>query len=394
MTTIIATDVRPFRLSVPDADLVDLRERLARTRWASDPPAGVGWSQGVPVAYLKELTDYWCNRFDWRAHENELNSLSQFTTTIDGQHIHFLHVRSRERDALPLLLAHGYPTSALEFSKIIGPLTNPRRHGGDPVDAFHVVAPSIPGFGLSNPVTEPGWEMARTARAFAELMRRLGYQRYALHGADIGAGIVGQLAGTVRDRVIGMHIASDPGAVAATVEHMPLPQDLPEAESARLAELRGLWDEQKGYLLLQSNRPLTLAHALTDSPVAQLAWIVDSFKEWTDPAAKLPHDAVDIDQLLANVTLYWLTRSGASAAQFLYATAHSGMDWVDATTVPQGWAVFNTDTIVRRLMDPDRRVEHWAEFEQGGHYPAMEVPELLVTDIRSFFRELKHSARG
>jgi epoxide hydrolase len=392
MPTRHGTDVRPFRLHVADSELADLHDRLARTRWTDDLP-GVDWSQGVPVAYLRRLVDHWRTGFDWRGQEAELNSYPQFTTGIDGQVVHFLHVPSPERDALPLLLVHGYPSSVVEFREVIGPLTDPRSHDADPADAFHVVVPSIPGFGPSTPVVEPGWEMGRTADAFAELMRRLGHERYGLHGGDIGAGITGQLAARAADHVVGVHVASDPGAVAATTEYLPLPDDLTSAEKARLEQLRATWDEQKGYLVLQSTRPQTVAHGLTDSPVAQLAWIVDNVKEWTDPAAALPEDAVDLDQLLTTVSLYWFTRSGASAARFLHAVAHSGTDWVGEPGAPLGWAVFDADPIVRRLMDPTGQVEHWSEFDRGGHFPAMEVPDLLVRDIRRFFRGLRGARR-
>ena len=223
---------------------------------------------------------------------------------------------------------------------------------------------------------------------FAKLMRRMAYTQYGVHGGDIGAGIVGQLAATTVDQVLGVHVSSDPGSVAAVSEHMPL-RDLSASDRDRLDQLRATWEEQKGYLVLQSHRPQTMAHALMDSPIAQLAWIVDSFKEWTSPAAHLPEDAVDLDQLLTNVTLYWFTRSGASASHFLYATAHTTAGWVGEPTVPHGWAVFNADGIVRRLMDPTFEIEHWSEFSQGGHFPAMEVPELLVRDIQAFFHKLR-----
>jgi pimeloyl-ACP methyl ester carboxylesterase len=384
MTTEHGTEIRPFRLDIPDAQIADLHDRLSRTRWADDPVPS-SWSRGVPTEYLRGLADYWRHNFDWRRQEAAVNELPQFTTTVDAETLHFVDLRSSEPDAVPLLLAHGYPTSSIEFGKIIAPLTEPRTHGGDPADAFHIVAPSIPGFGLSNPVMQD-WDMSRTADAFAELMRRLGYFRYGVHGGDIGAGIVGQVAATAADRVIGVHVTSDPGSVAAVSEHMPLP-NLSDDDRARLDRLRAAWEEQKGYLVLQSHRPQAIAHALIDSPVAQLAWIVDNFKEWTNPSADLPEDAVDLDQLLTNISLYWFTRSGASAARFLYATAHSMAGWVGGSTVPQGWAVFNADGIVRRLMDPDFEVQHWSEFTVGGHFPAMEVPELLVRDIQDFFRK-------
>ena len=387
MTTLQSTLVRPFLLNIPDAQIADLHDRLGRTRWADDP-VEAGWSRGVPTAYLRRLAHYWRHDYDWRSQESSLNEFPQFTTTIDSQNLHFVHVRSSEPGAVPLLLAHGYPTSPVEFAKMFGPLTDPRSHGGDPTDAFHIVAPSIPGFGLSNPVLGQDWDMSRTADAFAELMRRLDYSRYGVHGADIGAGIVGQLAATAADRVLGVHVASDPGSVAAVSEHMPLP-DLSDGDRAELDRLRVTWEEQKGYLVLQSHRPQTMAAALADSPIAQLAWIVDNFQEWTNPAANLPEDAVDLDQLLTNVSLYWFTRSGASAAHFLYATAHATGDWVGGPTVPHGWAVFNAHGVVRRVMDPTFEIEHWSELTEGGHFPAMEVPELLARDIRDFFRRLR-----
>lgn len=377
-------EITPFQVAVAEADVRDLQERLGRTRWGDDVD-GAGWVRGTPVGYLKRLSEYWRNGFDWRAQEATLNSMTQYTTKIDQQVLHFIHVRSPEPAAIPILLLHGYPGSVVEFMRIIGPLVDPRKHGDDQETAFHVVAPSIPGFGFSTPLSTDGWDIAKSAEVFGTLMHRLGYPRYGIHGSDIGAGIASRLAATNPDRVIGMHLASDPGAVAATSEHMPLPSGLPAAAGERLAELRRDWDRQKGYLVLQSNRPQTLAHALTDSPVGQLSWIVDSFQEWTNPAADLPEDAVDRDQLLTNVSVYWFTRTGATAAQFLYATAHSDMDWVAASEVPQGWAIFNNDSVVRAVLDPARQAQHWSEFEQGGHFPAMEVPELLVADIRKFY---------
>ena len=384
-------EIRPFRIAIPQADLDDLGDRLARTRWPDDLP-GVGWSRGVPLAYLKQLTGYWRSGYDWRRQEARLNQFPQFTTIIDGQAIHFLHVRSPEPDALPLLVIHGYPSSIVEFLEVVGPLTNPRAHGGEPADAFHVVAPSIPGFGFSTPVQQPGWEVARATGAFAELMRRLGYERYGAHGGDIGAGVSGMLGATEADHVVGTHTLSDARAVALAGQYFPLPDDLAEADKARVEEQQRLWAEAKGYLDIQSTRPQTLAYALTDSPVGQLAWIVEKFKEWTDDAAELPEDAVDRDQLLTNVSVFWFTRSGASAARFIYEGAHSGPDWGSPPTTepaPQGHALFGGDDLLRRVMDPEHRIEHWSEFDRGGHFPAMEVPDLLVGDVRAFFRRLR-----
>ena len=283
--------------------------------------------------------------------------MPQFTTVIDGQPVHFLHVRSPEPDALPLVVTHGYPGSVVEFLDLVGPLTDPRAHGGDPADAFHLVAPSLPGFGFSTPVREPGWGMGRTTRAWVELMARLGYDRYGAQGGDIGAGVTGMLASLDPGHVVGVHLNSDPLAVAAVA--LP-PGDqadkaaVTDAHRASLERMRQFQADGLGYLQLQTTRPQTIAYALTDSPVAQLAWIVEKFREWTDPAAELPEDAVDRDQLLTNVSLYWFTGTGASAAQFLYEAAHAH-DWPGPSDVPQGWAVFAADDMVRRLVDPERQ---------------------------------------
>src|ERR687894_203717 len=384
-------EIRRFQIEVPEAALGDLRERLARTRFPDEIP-GVGWSRGVPLDYLKDLARYWANGFDWREQEAKLNGLPQFTTQIDGQRIHFLHVRSPEPDALPLIISHGYPSSVVEFMDIGGPLTEPVSHGGDATDAFHVVVPSIPGFGFSTPVRETGWEMARTARAYAGLMNRLGYERYGAQGGDVGAGIVGMLAGLDSDHVAAVHTNSDPlggiGALAYLPEGAARLDSLSEVDRGAVEQTRAISEEGSGYLKLQSNRPQTIAYSLTDSPVGQLAWIVENFKEWTDAAAELPEDAVDLDQLLTNVSLYWFTRTGAPAANFLYETGHS-TEWGAPGTAPQGWALFAAQPFVRAMMDPGREIGPWSEFARGGHFPAMEVPDLLVADVRAFFGRLR-----
>ena len=386
----VSRDVRPFEIAVPEPALADLRERIARTRWGQPLP-GEPWARGVPAHYLRDLAEHWRTDYDWRSHEAALNRFPQFTTTIDGQTIHFLHVRSPEPDALPLIIVHGYPGSVVEFMHVIGPLADPGAHGGDPKDAFHVVAPSLPGFGFSVPVREPGWDMPRITNAFAELMRRLGYERYGAQGGDIGAGVAGMLANIEPDRVVGAHATSDPTAFIILGDEIPVDTSgLSAAERAHLERQQQRYQgEGKGYLRLQATRPQTLAYSLTDSPVGQLAWIVERFKEWTNPAAELPDDAVDRDQLLTNVSLYWFTRSGASAARFLYESAHSQEEWVAPSAVPRGMAVFNADPILRRLLDPEQNVEHWSEFDGGGHFAAMEAPDLLVGDVRTFFRRLR-----
>jgi pimeloyl-ACP methyl ester carboxylesterase len=382
--------ILPFRVEISQADLDDLHNRLAQTRWPDQLP-GTGWSRGVPLEYLKGLADYWRKGFDWRRQEARLNAFPQFTTDIDGQTIHFLHVRSPEPEALPLIISHGYPGSIAEFIEIIGPLTDPGAYGGDPADAFHVVAPSIPGFGFSVPVRETGWDIPRITRAFSELMRRLGYERYGAQGGDIGAGIAGMLASTQPEQVIGAHANTDLTAFILLGDEIPIDTSgLSAAEQDHVARLQQRFQpDAKGYLQIQSTRPQTLAYSLHDSPVGQLGWIVEKFKEWTNPAANLPEDAVDRDQLLTNVSIYWFTGSGATAANFLYESYHSEAGWVPPSDVPQGMAVFNSDPILRRLLDPGHETTHWSEFEQGGHFAAMEAPELLVGDVRTFFRTLR-----
>jgi epoxide hydrolase len=380
--------VKPFKINIPQADLDDLQERLKRTRWPDELP-DVGWSRGVPLGYLKELAEYWRTSYDWRKWEARLNEFPQFTTEIDGQNIHFLHVRSPEPDALPLIITHGYPSSIVEFMNMISPLTNPRIHGGDPADAFHVVAPSLPGFGFSTPLREGGWEASRTAKAWVELRRRLGYERYGAHGGDIGAGVSGDLSGLDPDHVVGAHVNTDPTALAL-LDLLPAGlEGLSEVEATSHERLRQYAEEGKGYLQIQGTRPQTLAYGLNDSPAAQLAWIVEKFKEWTDAAKELPDDAVNRDQLLTNVSVYWFTRSGASAANFIYEAGHVAREWGAPSPAPTGFAIFGEGSLMRRALDSEGKIEHWSEFDRGGHFPAMEVPDLLVSDVRKFFRDLR-----
>jgi pimeloyl-ACP methyl ester carboxylesterase len=383
------TGIRPFRIDIPQADLDDLRDRLARTRWPDELP-GVGWSRGVPLDYLKQLAGYWRDGYDWRKHEARLNELPQFTTTIESQPIHFLHIRSPEPEALPLILTHGWPGSVVEFLDVIDPLADPRAHGGDPGDAFHLVIPSLPGYGLSGPTHEPGWTTDRIARAWAELMARLGYRRYGAQGGDWGAFVSPELGRIDPDHVVGVHVN------AASMGFIPLgpvdPEELAtftDAEKARLERLNRFLSDQYGYFQIQATRPQTLAYGLTDSPVGQLAWIVEKFKEWTDPSAELPTDAVDRDHLLTNVMLYWLTGTAGSSAGTYYENMHSGSWGQPPSATPTGVAVFAEDVAIRRYAERGNNIAHWSEFDRGGHFAAMEAPDLLVGDVRTFFRPLR-----
>jgi pimeloyl-ACP methyl ester carboxylesterase len=384
------TTIRPYRIDVAQADLDDLRDRLHHTRWPDELP-GVGWTRGVPLGYLRELAGYWADGYDWRKQEAALNQHPQFTTTIDGANVHFLHVGSPEPDALPLVLTHGWGGSIVEFLNVIGPLSDPRAHGGDPADAFKLVIPSIPGFGLSGPTHEAGWTTSRVAKAWKELMARLGYERYGAQGGDWGAFVSPELARIDPEHVVGVHVN------AATMGFIPFGPADPEeqatftdAEKQRLERLKASTaGPGNGYFEVQSQRPQTIAYALTDSPVGQLAWIVEKFKEWTH-AAEVPEDAVDRDQLLTNVMLYWLTGTAGSSARLYYENMHaSGLFGQPPGTTPTGVAVFAEDYAIRHYGEQSHNIVHWSEFDRGGHFAAMEAPDLLVGDVRKFFRGLR-----
>ncbi len=369
--------IQPFRVEIGQTDIDALHDRLAHARWPGELP-GVGWTRGVPLGYLTDLADYWRTGYDWRAQEARLNACPQFTTEIDGQRIHFLHVRSDRADAKPLLITHGFPSSVAEFLHLIEPLVNPPDG-----PAFHVIAPSLPGYAFSTPLSSTGWTMGRTARAWVELMRRLGYQRYGVHGGDIGGGVAGLVAALDGEHVTGMHVVTDPLTAANVATFMPgladrLDPDDP-VDKVILERMATFRSDGSGYLAISNSRPQTIGYGLVDSPILQLAWIAEKFEAWTD----LP---IDRDQLLTTVSLYWFTGSGASAAHTLYEQAHSA-DWGAPPTVPQGFAVFGADETVRRLV-PAPPDAHWTEFPRGLHFPAMEAPTELAADLRAFFGPL------
>ena len=378
-------EITPFTIAVPDSELEDLTARLRNTRWPSD--VATDWSRGVPTAEARRLVDRWTGSFDWRTQEAELNRFPQFTTEIDGQRIHFVHVRSAEPGATPLLLLHGYPSSFVEAIRMIGPLVDPVAHGGRPEDAFHVVVPSLPGFGFSTPVTAAGWAISESASAFDRIMQGLGYDRYGVSGGDIGAGVAEQLCIQGGERVIGSLVVTDPGAIAT--EYTPPTDHLSESEKERLAGLKAARAEDFGYLGIQTTRPQSIAYGLTDSPVAQLTWIVEKFQEWTDPAKARLDDALDLDQLLTLVSVYWFGKGGAGAANFLYEAAHAAAAWGQTHDRPQGFVAFGDEPLIRRILDPQEALPYWNEHAAGGHFPAMEVPDLLVGDLRTFFAGLR-----
>lgn len=381
--------ITEFRVEIPQSQIDDLHRRLENTRFPAPLP-GDDWTTGVPTAWLRDLVEYWRTGYDWRAAERELNSYPQFVTEIDGQNIHFLHVRSPEPGALPLLLTHGWPGSIVEFLDMIGPLTDPRAHGGDPADAFHVVIPSLPGFGFSGPVTEAGWNVERIARAWAELMSRLGYEKYGVQGGDIGAAVSPEVARVAPERVTGVHTN---GGVGGFPE-LPLSEEdlasLSEIERDRIARIEAFMQEEFGYIAIQSTRPQALAYGLVDSPVGQLAWIMDKFREWTHPRNVEPDKIIDRDRLLTNAMLYWLTGTAGSAAYVGYAQeAEWGVEKVNSG-VPTGVIVFAHDVAIRRFDEQDNTIVRWTDVnDRGGHFAALEEPELLTTDVREFFRDLR-----
>ncbi|HEV2476962.1 MAG TPA: epoxide hydrolase [Candidatus Dormibacteraeota bacterium] len=378
-----AAEVKTFRVEVPQVEIDDLHQRLAITRWPDE--IGAAGSYGVPLAHVKELAGYWRNGYDWRENEARLNAVPQFTTVIDGQQIHFVHIRSEEPNAVPLLITHGWPGSIVELMKVFEPLAHPRRHGGDPADAFHVIAPSIPGYGFSGPTTEPGWDVKRIAAAFAELMRRLGYSRYGTQGGDWGSVISRQLGLIVSEHIIGSHFNTLATAPSGDPDDLKL---LTERERSFLERGQRFQQQGSGYYTIQASRPQTLAYGLTDSPAGLLAWIAEKFTEWTDPSSK-----IDRDQLLTNVSVYWFTGTANSAARLYAEFARSGSAWgkVEPSTVPAGVAQFPYEIFppIRRFAERSNNIVHWSEFDRGGHFPAMELPDLLVGDIRAFFRAVR-----
>lgn len=357
------TAIRPFRIEVPQADLDDLDDRLSRTRWPNEV-ADAGTDYGFPLARLKALAEYWRTGFSWREQEAKLNELPHFTTEIEGQNIHFVHVRSANPDALALVLTHGWPGSFLEFLDVIEPLSRD----------FHLVIPSIPGYGFSGPTHERDWGVPRVARAWAELMRRLGYERYGAQGGDFGAGVSIALGAFAPEHVVGVHVNYLP-----TRPDPDAGLELSASDEARLDTVRALMADRPPYQALQALTPQTIGYALTDSPVGQLAWIAERFAQWTDPATP-----VSDERMLTDVALYWLTATAASSAR-LHRDSQRGAS-VECK-VPLGVAVFARDITlsVRALAERLFDVRHWSEFGRGGHFAAMEVPEVLAGDVRAFF---------
>jgi epoxide hydrolase len=378
--------VRPFKIHVDDSTLADLKQRLARTRFPGEI-SGSSWDYGTDLAYLKDLVAYWRQTFDWRAAERRLNQFDQFTTTIDGLEIHFIHQRSRNANAMPLVISHGWPGSFVEFTKIIPLLTDPAAHGGSAADAFHVVAISLPGFGFSGKPTERGYGPERIAGIVATLMARLGYTRYGLQGGDWGSSISRFVALNDASHVAGLHLnfclaGPPPGAKDPN-------EGVPPAELERMRARQAFFETERGYFLEQSTKPQTIGYGLDDSPAGLAAWIVEKFRSWSDSNGNV-EKSFTRDDLLTNITLYWLTQTATSSARIYYENqrAPAAQRRVE---VPTACAVFPKEISIppRRWAEAQYNVTRWTEMPRGGHFAALEEPQLLAEDIRAFFRTLR-----
>jgi epoxide hydrolase len=380
--TATAEEIRPFRIEISDAELEDLRDRLAKTRWPDELP-GVGWSYGVALDFVKDMTEHWRSSFDWRKQEALLNEIPQFTTTIDGTNVHFLHVRSPEPNPLPLILTHGWPGSVAEFLDVIGPLSDPRSHGGDAADAFDLVIPSMPGYGFSGPTNDTGWDSARIAKAWDTLVKRLGYERYGAHGGDAGALVTRELGILKPDGLVGVHMlqifafpSGDPDEMAR----------MDEFEQEGMKNLES-FEANSGYVKIHQTRPQTLAYGLTDSPAGQLAWNTELFAGFGGEGAEY----LDRDRFLTHVSIFWFTATAGSSARQYLEDGKSGAGYRELPNeTPTGVSVFPWDfRSVRAFAERSNNIVHWSQMERGGHFAASDAPDLLVEDLRTFFRRFR-----
>ncbi|MBW2287217.1 MAG: epoxide hydrolase [Deltaproteobacteria bacterium] len=379
----MSAEITPFQIQVSEGELEDLQRRLEATRWPDEEPVS-DWSQGIPRAYLQEVVAYWREKYDWRAREAHLNSFAQFKTEVDGLGIHFIHVRSPEEDALPLVMTHGWPGSIVEFLKVIGPLTDPVAHGGRAEDAFHVVCPSLPGYGFSDKPTTTGWGVSKIADTWGALMLRLGYDRYVAQGGDWGAMVTTCIGAQDSEHCIGIHLNMP--IAPPTPESM---DNLTEFEQGALASINDYGEQGSGYSKQQSTRPQTVGYALVDSPAGQAGWILEKFYSWTDCDGH-PENVLTRDELLDNVMLYWLPGTGASSARLYWESFSSPP--LDAVDVKVGASIFPKEIF--------RSSERWfkARFpnavyfntlEKGGHFAAFEQPETFVDEVRACMRHMR-----
>ncbi len=375
--------ITPFRINVPEATLRDLKERLAKTRFPSEVEQS-GWDYGTNLAYLRELVTYWRTTFNWREQERALNQLPQFKTTIDGIDIHFVHQRSSQSSATPLVMIHGWPGSFFEFTKVIGPLTEPAKHGGSAADAFHVVALSLPGYGFSGKPRTGGYSPARIARIVAQLMARLGYTRYGAQGGDWGAAIVRQLGLVDREHLIGIHS----NMCTANAPPGPNPNEgVPEADLKRVQAAQARSANELGYFQIQSTRPMTVGYGLNDSPAGLAAWIVEKFRAWSDSDGNVEKKFTK-DELLTNVMIYWVTESGPSSVRIYYENRlDPGLP--NRVEVPVACARFPREMfaiVPTKWIEAQYNLQQVTDMPRGGHFAALEEPQLLIDDVRKFFR--------
>lgn len=380
-------DIRPFTITATDEQLDDLRRRLHATRWPEAETVD-DWSQGIPLSYVRELCEYWADEYDWRAREAMLNAFPQFVTTIElpdvePLDIHFVHVRSPHEDATPLVMTHGWPGSIAEFQDVIGPLTDPTAHGGDAADAFHVVCPSIPGYGFSSKPTRHGVGVGVIADLWGALMARLGYDPFFAQGGDWGSMITTMIGVRNPEHCAGIHL-NMPIVIPSTMD------DLSDDEQRSLADMEEHRKNGTGYSKIQSTRPQTLGYGLTDSPAGQAAWIVEKFHAWTDNDGH-PEDAVDRDHLLDNVMLYWLPATGASSARLYWESFRNPP--FDVPRVPIGCSIFPNEIFrtSRRWAEAQfgERLVHFDTLDHGGHFAAFEVPDTFVDQVRACFRTMR-----
>ena len=376
------SEITPFTINTPEEQLTDLRNRINNTRWAEEECVN-DWSQGIPLTYVREIADYWANQYDWRKSEQYLNTFDHFQTNIDDLDIHFIHQKSPHPDAYPLIITHGWPGSIVEFHKVIQPLVDPTKHGGKAEDAFHVVCPSLPGYGFSGKPSQSGWGVEKIAETWDQLMVRLGYENYGAQGGDWGAAVTTQI-GRNMGHCDAIHINMPIGR--------PTPESLQDPTDEEKSALEGLtyyqeWDS--GYSKQQSTRPQTLGYGLVDSPVGQMAWIIEKFWSWMDCDGH-PENTLTRDELLDNVMLYWLTASGASSAR-LYWESFGSFGGGDKVELPTGVASFPKEIIrsPRRWCEESYNITHWTTMPKGGHFGAFEQPELFINDLRIFFKTIR-----
>lgn len=376
------SDIRPFTIDIPAQQIADLKTRLALTRWP-DKETPEDWSQGIPLAYMQEIQDYWLHHYDWPARQTKLNVSPGFLTELDGLDIHFLHIRSPHANARPLLLTHGWPGSIVEFQKVIAPLTDPTQHGGSADDAFHLVCPTLPGFGFSGKPTTPGWDIAKIATAWNTLMVRLGYDHYLAQGGDWGAIVTSMIGAQNLGNCQGIHITMP--IVPPDPETM---NDLSELEKSTLAGLKFYQDHDSGYSKQQATRPQTLGYGLADSPIGQAAWIIEKFYQWTDCDGH-PENVISRDELLDNVMLYWLPDAGASSARIYWESF--GRTGNDPINLPVGCSIFPKEIFKTSERWAKKRfinLVHFNVLQKGGHFAALEQPEAFIGELRDCFRKM------